>query len=146
VNIARSAVFSSGQSARASSPARPYLLLSGVFLLIISVLGLVYDQSFALGSDADESAHVFGILETNGWHSLAGLFGGLAALALAAKAEWSRFGALSLGVTYIVVTIVLGIWDPRTFSIASNTADNLVHGLLGVGGIASALATRSAPS
>jgi hypothetical protein len=142
--MARLAVLQKVQIGSTWSPAHLYLLISGVGLIVIGAAGLIYNQSFGLGADVHGDA-VFGILQTNGWHSLAGLLGGMTALAFAAKPEWARFAALSLGVTFVIVTIALVIWEPSSFRIASNTADNVVHALLGIGGIASAVATRPAP-
>jgi hypothetical protein len=143
--MARLAVLQQVQIGSTWSPARLYLLISGVGLIVIGAAGLVYNQSFGVGADVHGDA-VFGFLQTNGWHSLAGLLGGITALAFAAKPEWARSGAFSLGVAFVIVTIALVIWEPASFRIASNTADNVVHGLLGIGGIASAVATRPAPN
>lgn len=142
--IARQAASSREWNAQAWSPARVYLLISGVYLVFIGAVGFIYSSSFAIGADAEESSHIFGIFETNGWHNLAGLLGGLGALAFALRPETTRLGALLLGVAYIVITVALAIWEPSTFSIASNGADQVVHALLAVGGVASAFATRSA--
>lgn len=127
------------------SPARIYLVVSGVFLLVVAFAGLAINQNFAIGSDYldghDASAHVFGILETNGWHSLAGLVSGVVALGFALRPEWARTGALLKGAFYVVVTTGVALWGPETFWIASNAADQVVHATLAVTGVASGLAT-----
>lgn len=46
----------------------------------------------------------------------------------------------------VIVTIVLTIWDPRTFWIASNGVDQVEHAFVGIAGVATGLATRSAPT
>ena len=142
--MAREAVFSTWNTARAWSPARLYLLLSGVWLIVVAgMVGFIYNTDFAIDTQPGSSSHIFGVLETNGWHNLAGLLGGLAALGLALNPATARFGALSLGVVYLILTVALVIWEPSTFLIESNLADNVVHGLLGIAGVASAIATRS---
>lgn len=132
--------------ARAWSPARVYLVVSGVFLLVVAAAGFALNQNFAIGPDYlaghDASAHVFGILETNGWHSLAGLVSGVVALGFALRPEWARAGALVKGAFYVAVTTAIALWGPETFWIASNGADQVVHATLGVAGLASGLLTR----
>ena len=63
--MARLTLFGNGWNAWAWSPARWYLLVSGVGLIVIGAAGLIYNQSFGIGADVRGDA-VFGILETNG--------------------------------------------------------------------------------
>jgi hypothetical protein len=140
--MTRVAVFSKGWNAAAWSPARVFLAISGVFHVLIGSVSFIASSSFATGAD---SGHLFGTFETNGWHNLAGLALGLTSLAFAARPETARFGALSLGITMVVVTIVLQFLDPGTFWLASNGWDQMLHAFAGIGGVASALATRPAP-
>ena len=120
------------------SPARIYLVTSGVFLLVTSTAGFLIDRTFPIGAEEFRSAgshHVFGVLETNGWHNLAGLVGAFLALAFAVRPQWSRFGALFKGWIYVGVTAALAIWGGHTFWVASNNADQVVHAALAVGGL-----------
>jgi hypothetical protein len=131
------------------TPARIYLVASGIFLLFVGVAGLVLDRSFPTSPGAVDSAGsgwLFGVLQTNGWHSVAALVSSAAALGFARRAEWARLGAMVKGVFYVVVTTSLLITEPSTFLLASNAGDQVVHASLAVGGIATALATRTGPT
>lgn len=126
------------------TPARLYLVISGSLLIAIGAAGFAVDASFPTAAAEVErlgSGHLFGILETNGWHNVAGLASGVVAVAFAARAQWARLGALLQGGLYTAVTAAVAIWGGETFWIASNTADQVVHALLAVGGLASGLAT-----
>lgn len=127
------------------SPARLYLVTSAVFLLVTGTAGFIINHSFPFGAsevDAAGSAHIFGIFETNGWHNLAAVLSGIAALGFAARAEWAPAGALIKGGIYVVVTVSVAFWGGETFWIASNAADQMVHATLAVGGIVTGLLTR----
>ncbi len=127
------------------SPARLYLVGSGIFLLVVAAAGFAVNTTFPIGATETQRAgsdHVFGILETNGWHNLAGLVSGVVALGFALKPEWARAGALLKGAFYVLVTSGIAIWGGETFWIASNAADQVVHASLAVGGLASGLLTR----
>ena len=133
------------------SPARLYLVISGVLLLVIGSVGFLYDNDFATSAEAvrnTEHGHLFGIFATNGWHNLAGLASGSLALGLAIRPEWARTGALIKGFMYVVVTSALAIWDGPTFWVALNTADQILHGSLAVTGLLCGFATprRRRPS
>lgn len=127
------------------SPARVYLVGSGVFLVIAALTGFAISTAFPTSPDAVHAAdnpHIAGIFETNGWHNLASVISGAISLTFALRPEWARTGAFFKGAMYTVVTTSIAIWGPETFLIASNTADQVVHGSLAVTGIAAALATR----
>jgi Domain of unknown function (DUF4383) len=131
------------------SPARLYLVISGIGLVLIAGLGFLYDRSFPASADEVPSAgsgYIFGILETNGWHNLNGVISGVIALGFALRPEWARVGALFKGTLYVVVTSAIAIWGPETLLIASNTADQIAHASLAVGGIATGLLTPSSKS
>lgn len=131
--------------ARRWSPARIYLVASGIFLLFVAAVGFALDRSFPTSPDAVGSSRwVLGVFETNGWHTTAGLISGVVALAFATRPEWARFGAMLKGVFYVAVTTSLLLVEPSTFLLVSNTADQVVHATLGVTGIVSALMTRPA--
>jgi hypothetical protein len=128
------------------SPARIYLVASGIFLLLIGIAGLALNQSFPTSPGAVDpagSGWLFGVLQTNGWHSVSALGSGAVALGFAARAEWARLGAMVKGVFYVAVTTSLFITDPSTFLLVSNAGDQVVHASLAIGGIATALATRT---
>jgi hypothetical protein len=127
------------------TPARVFMAVSAVFHLPLAVAAFVYDRTFPIGPDAAasaEAAHVFGVFETNGWHSLGALIVGGVSLYYALRPRHARDGALVLGVSHVVLFASLILWDPSTFWIASNAADQVVHASTAIGGTVSALATR----
>ncbi len=129
------------------TPARLFLLVGGLWLLVTGVVGFALERSFPVGSAeaaAGHSAHIFGILETNGWHNLAAV--GIAAVSLPVallRPGWSRTTALAIGIVHVGVTTALIVWEPSTFWIASNDADQVVHATYAVGGIVTGLLTRA---
>jgi Domain of unknown function (DUF4383) len=128
------------------TPARIFMVASATFHLPVAIVGLAIDQTFPLGADAAAHAgseHIFGILETNGWHSLAALLLGLVSLYFAVRPEGAREAALAIGIGHVVIVLGLTFWTPSTFLLASNAADQVVHASTAIGGIGSALLTRS---
>jgi hypothetical protein len=129
------------------SPARIYLVVSGIVLLVLGVAGLGLNRSFPTSPNAVDSAGsgwLSGVIQTNGWHSVAALISGGAALGFATRAQWARLGAMVKGLFYVGVTTSLFITAPSTFLLVANAGDQVVHASLAVGGIATALATRTA--
>jgi hypothetical protein len=128
------------------SPARWYLVISGVFLLALAAVGFAYSRSFPTSPDAvaEGTREALGVLFTNGWHNLASVLSGVVALGFALRPEWARTGALVKGVFYVGVTTSLLLVDAKTFLLASNWADQIIHASLAVGGIATGLATPRA--
>lgn len=127
------------------TPARIFLGVSALFHVPVGVIGFMYDQTFPIGADAAASApseHIFGVLETNGWHTLGALVVGVVSLYLVLRPRRAREGALALGVGHVGLVIVLILWPPSTFWIASNAADQVVHSSTAMGGIVSGLLTR----
>jgi hypothetical protein len=133
------------RSGSEQTPARLFLEASAIYHLVLAIAGFVVDQTFPLGADATESAssgYVFGIFETNGWHSLAGLLVGLISLFFWLRPARAREAAFALGLSQLAVVISFALWPPSTFSFASNGADQVIHSITAIGGIASALLTR----
>lgn len=121
-----------------ASPARMYLALSGAFLLVVAVVGFALDTSFPLTASAVTTghAHVFGVFETNGWHSTGALSLALPAAAVAvARPVLSGAAALAVGLANAVVFLAFAVWDPALFLFASNAADQVMHIALAAGGI-----------
>ena len=130
------------------TPARVFLAVSAVFHLPVAVIGLAIDRTFPIGAEAAVHAgseHIFGVLETNGWHSVAALIVGLVSLYYALYPRGARNAALALGAGHVFVVIGLMLWDPSTFWLASNAADQIVHASTAIGGIGSALLTTREP-
>jgi hypothetical protein len=132
------------------SPARLFLLIATLFHIPLGVIGLLIDPTFPIGPAAAARAgseHVFGILETNGWHSLAALGVGLFTAYFVARPQRAREAAMALGVFHVGLVVALILWDPSTFWLASNAADQVVHTATALGGIGAALlTTRKRPA
>ena len=127
------------------TPARIFMATSAVFHLPVAIVGLAIDQTFPLGADEAAHAgseHIFGIFETNGWHSLAALLLGVVSLYFAVRPERAREAALAVGLGHVVLVLALTIWAPSTFLLASDGADQVVHSTTAIAGIGSALLTR----
>ncbi len=126
------------------SPARIFMAVSALFHVPVSVAGFVLDRTFPIGAHAAATGHserVFGVFETNGWHTLGALVVGVVSLYFALRPNHAREGALGLGIGHVGLWVALALWDPSTFWLASNTADQIVHSATAVGGIASGLLT-----
>jgi Domain of unknown function (DUF4383) len=123
----------------ASSPAKLYATLIGAILTILGIIGFFYSGSFGSPGEVDK---MFGILAVNGWHNVLHLVTGL--LGLAAAGYAARQYALGLGVVYVAIAIwgfIIGNGDSILGFIPVNTADDFLHLILGVLGIAAGLAT-----
>ena len=127
------------------SPARIFMLVSTLYHLPLGLAGLIYDQTFPVGAAAAERAGselVFGIFETNGWHSVAALILGVVSVYCTFNPRRARDVALAIGLFHVGIVASLEIWDPSTFWLASNFADQVIHASTAIGGITSALMTR----
>lgn len=121
------------------------MLVSTLYHLPLGIAGLIYDRTFPIGAAAAERAGselVFGIFETNGWHSVAALAVGLISVYFAIYPRRARDVALAIGLFHVGIVASLIIWPPSTFWLASNFADQVVHASTAIGGIGSALLTR----
>jgi hypothetical protein len=127
------------------TPARMFLLVAAVWHIPLGIIGLFYNHDFPIGAGAARtagSAQIAGVFTTNGWHNLAALVLGLVALVFTLYPARARTVALAIGVIHVGITLALLIWEPSTFWIASNTADQFIHASSAVGGIACGLATK----
>jgi Domain of unknown function (DUF4383) len=125
----------------ASSPARLYATVVGAVLTIVGISGFFYSSSFGSPGEVDK---VFGILAVNGWHNIVHLATGL--LGLAAAGYAARQYALGLGLAYLVVAIwgfIIGSGDSILSIVPVNTADNILHLILGLTGLAAGAATSA---
>lgn len=133
------------QEDSAWTPARTFMAASALFHIPVAIVGFVYDRTFPIGPSAAEaagSAHVFGVFETNGWHTLGALLVGAMSLYYVLRPRHARDAALALGVFHVGLVVSLLLWDASTFWLASNAADQVVHLSTAIGGIGSALLTR----
>ncbi len=131
-----------------SSPARLYALLAGSVLTILGLAGFFYTAGFETGPElpADD---LLGVFAVNGWMNALHLVTGL--LGLAAAGYAARAYAAAAGIGYVAIAI----WgltatapDNGVAVIAHllplNTADDVLHLLLGLAGVAAAAATQRA--
>lgn len=126
----------------AASPARLYATVVGAVLVIAGIIGFFYSASFGSPGEVDD---VFGILSVNAWHNIVHIVTGALGLLLAGYA--AREYALGLGIVYLVVAVwgfIIGSGDSILGFIPINTEDNFLHLILGVLGVAAALATPRA--
>jgi hypothetical protein len=134
-----------------SSPARLYAMLVGAALVIAGVIGFFYDSGFDAGSSVCASGcdEVVGLLATNGWQNLLYIATGAAGLlVLSYGSNAQRAYALSVGALYAIVA-GLGFADFGSGDVGDtilklipvNTADNLLHLILGALGIGAGLTT-----
>jgi hypothetical protein len=120
-----------------------YAGVVGAVLVIAGIIGFFYNAEFT----DDKNVHdaVFGVLDVNGWHNVVHILTGvLGLLAYGAGAYAARTYAWTLGVVYLLVAAVgfaVGDGDSILSIIPVNTEDNILHMLLGVGGVAAAFAT-----
>jgi len=123
----------------AASPARLYATLVGGVLVVAGIIGFFYSASFGSPGEVDD---VFGILSVNAWHNLVHILTGAIGLLVAGYA--ARQYALWLGAIYIAIAIwgfVIGSGDSILGFIPVNTEDDFLHLILGVLGVAAAMAT-----
>ncbi len=125
------------------TPARLYAGVVGAALIVTGIIGFFYEAEFT--SDESVRDAVFGLLDVNGWHNLVHILTGvLGLLAYGANAYASRTYAFGLGIVYIVVAawgFAIGDGDSILGIIPVNTEDNILHTLLGIGGVAAAYAS-----
>jgi hypothetical protein len=132
-----------GEPVGNANPARIYALVFGVVLVVAGIIGFLYESTFT----DDESVRdaVLGVLDVNGWHNVVHIAtGALGLLAFAAGAYAARAYALGLGAVYIAVAIwgfVIGDGDSILSVVPVNTADNFLHLLIGIAGLAAGAAT-----
>jgi hypothetical protein len=129
-----------------ASPARLYAVVVGSVLVVAGIAGFFYNGHFGSGSDVfghDTSVKVFGILAVNGWHNIVHLVTG--ALGLLAAGYAARVYAFGLGIVYIAVAVwgfIIGSGDAILTVVPVNTADNVLHLVLGALGVLAGLASE----
>jgi hypothetical protein len=128
-----------------STPAGIYAGVAAATLVVAGIIGFFYSSDF--GSPGNVGA-VFGILDVNGWHNVVHILTGvLGLLAFSAGAYAARQYALAFGAVYVVFAawgFIAGSGDSILGIIPVNTADNVLHLLIGVGGLVAGLATAEA--
>ena len=125
-----------------TSPARLYALAVGVVLVAAGIIGFFYESAFS--SDESVRSAVRGLLDVNGWHNVVHIATGLLGILAARTLASARTYCLLFGIVYLVVCVwgfVVGNDASILSIIPVNTEDNILHLLIGVGGVGAALAT-----
>ena len=125
-----------------ASPARLYATVVGALLVVLGLVGFFYSASFGSPGQVDD---VFGILSVNAWHNVFHVLTGAIGLLVAGYA--ARQYALWLGILYLLVCawgFVIGSGESILGFLPVNTADDLLHLVLGLLGVGAALATPKA--
>jgi hypothetical protein len=121
------------------SPARLYATLVGGVLVVVGIVGFFYSASFGSPGEVDD---VFGLLSVNAWHDVFHILTGAVGLLVAGyTARQYAFGA---GAIYIAIAIwgfLIGSGGSILGFFPVNAADDWLHLILGVLGIAAGLAT-----
>jgi len=128
------------------SPARLYASLAGALLVILGILGFFYSSSFDSPGEVDDMLGVFAV---NGWLNVIHI--ALGAIGLLVAGFAARSYSLWLGLLLIVGGawgFVIGNDEAILGFIASNFCDDALHLVLGLLGVAAAVATprRVAPA
>lgn len=125
-------------------PARIFLCVSAAYLLVLGIGGLMVNSSFKVGDDLPHG-HLFGVIETNGWHNLAGVLLGAQSLYHAVSGRWLREGALAVALVSLVsglIFLAYGDGNVALWLVPVDTADAvLLHVLPGAVGLICAAVT-----
>jgi Domain of unknown function (DUF4383) len=133
------------------TPAQLYCLVLGVAFLAAGVLGFFYSSDFVTGEAAaepDNRAAVLGLLDVNGWHNLVHVTTGALALKVAGSYSAARAFAIVFGALYLAITLlglIAGDGGVVLGLLPVNTADNVLHAVVGLSGLLLGLASRSEP-
>jgi hypothetical protein len=122
--------------------AQIYALALGATLVLVGIIGFLAEPSFAVGDDAQRGTLI--LFDVNGWHNVVHLLSGIVGLALAGTAAKARMFCIGYGAVYVLVTIlgfIVGDGGLLLSIIPINTADNLLHLVIAVTGIAIGLAS-----
>lgn len=120
--------------------AQLYCLAGGAALLLAGIVGFFVDAHFGTGSNPRGDDLI--VFKVNGWHNIVHILSGAAALAVWRRADAARTFALAFGIIYGAVTIYGLIAGSNVLGlIAINGADNILHLVLALAGIAAALAS-----
>ena len=139
------------QNEHGRTPAQWYCYIAGGLLTLLGLLGFLADSTFDTGGGTDSDGGnsdgqlqgdaILGI-EVNGWENLMHLATGLVLLALAGKRRTAKPAALAIGIFYLLVALIGLIDGGDVLNLMPvNGASNVLHLLLGLLGIGSALAS-----
>ena len=125
------------------TPAQLYSLVFGATLLLAGIAGFLVDSSFGpLGPDVEGSNLI--LFEVNGIHNIVHLASGALGLAMWRNPASARLFALGFGAVYLLVTVLGFAMGTNVLGIIPiNAADNVLHLVIAVVGIAAGLASRT---
>jgi hypothetical protein len=119
-----------------------YALTLGLVLVAVGIIGFLVEPSFGIGDSAQRGTLI--VFDINGWHNVVHLLSGIVGIALAGTAAKARLFCIGYGVVYVLVTIlgfVVGDGGLLLSLIPINTADNLLHLVIALTGIAIGLSS-----
>jgi hypothetical protein len=122
--------------------AQVYAGVLGATLVLVGILGFLVEPSFGVGDGAQRGTLI--LFDINGWHNVVHVLSGAVGLAMAGTAARARLYSIGYGVVYVLVTIlgfVVGDGGLVLSLIPINTADNLLHLVIALSGIAIGLAS-----
>jgi hypothetical protein len=122
--------------------AQIYAMALGGVLVLVGLVGFLVEPSFGVGDSAQRGTLI--LFDINGWHNVVHLLSGIVGLAMAGTAAKARLFSIGYGVVYVLVTIlgfVVGDGGLLLSIIPINTADNLLHLVIALTGIAVGLAS-----
>ena len=125
--------------------AQIYAGVLGAVLVLVGIAGFLVEPSFAVGDSAERGTLI--AFDINGWHNVVHLLSGAIGLAMAGTAASARLFSIGYGVVYLLVTVLgfmVGDGGLLLSLIPINTADNLLHLVIAVTGIAVGLASPAA--
>jgi hypothetical protein len=127
------------------SLAQVYAMTLGGVLVLVVIVGFLVEPSFGVGDSAQRGTLI--LFDINGWHNVVHLLSGVVGLAMAGTAARARLFSIGYGVVYVLVTILgfaVGDGGLLLSIIPINTADNVLHLVIAVTGIAIGLSSPAA--
>jgi Domain of unknown function (DUF4383) len=127
------------------SLAQVYAMTLGGVLVLVGIVGFLVEPSFGVGDSAQRGTLI--LFDINGWHNVVHLLSGVVGLAMAGTAARARLFSIGYGVVYVLVTILgfaVGDGGLLLSIIPINTADNVLHLVIAVTGIAIGLSSPAA--
>lgn len=124
------------------SRAQVYALLAGAALTMLGIIGFFYNSDFT--SNVHERDSIFGIFAVNGWHNLLHTAAGSLGLTAASSYASARTYAIAAGLALVAVAVwgfMVGDGHSILSIVPVNTADDVMHLLIGITGIAAGMAT-----
>ena len=123
---------------RGRSPVQLAALLYGVVFVLVGIAGFIPGITTNVGSmelgGHHSEAMLMGIFQVSIFHNLVHVLYGIAGIALARRASWSRLYLLIGGAMYLVLWIYGLVIDKESMAnfVPLNTADDWLHFVLGI--------------